>query len=236
MALGANLIARWLQWSARFAALQPREKHLIIGATVVAVLFGGFTLWVEPAQLHAKRLRADLVRQTAEQEQIRSQIAALAGQAGDPDAPNRNELKKLKEQMLGLERDIKGFDRVLLAPSQAPTLLQTLLARHRGVSLVSLTTLPPQPLIDAPEQKAAKEKSGERANTQKAPAVNLYKHGIEIKLSGSYLDLLAYVAELEAAPQKLLWGRLSFDANRYPVTELTLTVYSLSLESIWLVV
>ncbi len=68
------------------------------------------------------------------------------------------------------------------------------------------------------------------------PGGNIYKHGIEIKLAGGYGDLLAYVADLEASPQKLLWGGMRLTVKQFPVSELTLTVYTLSLDSIWLVV
>lgn len=42
--------------------------------------------------------------------------------------------------------------------------------------------------------------------------------------------------ELEASPQKLLWGNLRLAVKKHPVSELTLIVYTLSLDSIWLVV
>lgn len=235
MAGASALRMRWQEWAARFAALQPREKHMIAGALGVAILFGGYTFWIEPPQLQAARLKKTLAQQNTEQEQLRMQILALAAQSRDPDAANRETLKRLRAQLALAERDIKGFDRALVAPTQAPALLQTLLTRHRGLNLVSLTTQAPQPLIAPSAGKAGKDKS-EGAEAAPMPAGNIYKHGIEIKLTGAYLDLLAYVSELEAAPQKLLWGHISLDASRYPVTEMTLTVYSLSLEATWLVV
>ncbi|MDO9244269.1 MAG: hypothetical protein Q7U32_10740, partial [Rhodocyclaceae bacterium] len=81
-------------------------------------------------------------------------------------------------------------------------------------------------------------KEGEKpgATTASMPGGNIYKHGIEIKLAGNYQDLLAYVNELEASPQKLLWGNLRLAVKKHPVSELTLIVYTLSLDSIWLVV
>lgn len=224
-----TLKARWLEWSTRFAALQKREKLMVVGATLFAILFGGYTLWVEPALLKRTQLKKTIAQQQGEQAQLAAQLAALIKQTGDPDAANRAELERLQQQMVETERDIKGFDRLLVPPQQVPALLQALLARHRNLSLVSLTTLPPRPLIE-------KEKT---ANADEKPAIptdnNIYRHGIEIKLAGGYLDLLAYVAELEGNAQKLLWGGMSLSSN-YPVSELTLTVYTLSLESAWLVV
>lgn len=230
MAATGNLMARWQDWSARFAAMQPREKLLVSGAVAVAILFGGYTLWVEPGMLESTRLKKTLAQQQTEQEQLRAQLAIL-GQGADPDAANRATLQRLREQLKAAERDLKGFDKTLVSPTQAPGLLQTLLTRHRGLSLVSLSTLAPQPLVAPP---AGKE--GEKKEMPPQPGDNIYKHGLQIRIAGSYHDLLAYVAELEASPQKLLWGDMRLAVMEHPVSELTLTVYTLSLDSTWLVV
>lgn len=219
-------LALWQGWSARFAALQRREKLVVCGAVVFVVLFGAYALWIEPAGLEKTRLENLIAQHGAEQAQLAARRAELAAQVADPDAANRSALAELERRMAVAEEEIRGFDRLLMPPSQAPALLQALLARHRGLTLVSLATLAPQPLVTLPGDAAAPA----------APAAgNLYKHGVEIRISGRYHDLLAYVAELESGQQKLIWGAMSLSSN-YPLSELHLTVYTLSLESTWLVV
>lgn len=217
---------RWQGWSARFSALQPREKTLIAAAAAVAVLFGGYGLWIEPALLQAKQLKATLAQQREEQSRLEEQVTALTERAGDPDAANRAALQRLKEKLALSEREIAGYGNTLIAPERMPALLQTVLARHRGLTLVSLKTLPPRPLL---EKAATREGAA-------PPEGNLYQHGIEIKLVGGYQDLLAYVAELDASPQKILRGKINLIVRQYPVSELTVTIYTLSLDARWLVV
>lgn len=226
----------WLTWSARFAALQRREKLMVAGAAAFAILFGGYTFWIEPAVLQKARLQKAIAQQQAEQAQLQTQLHALATQGGDPDAPNRAVLSRLKQELEAADRDIRGFDRVLVSPAQAPALLQTLLARHRGLSLVSLTTLPPQPLVDAAPPDGKEGGKPAAAAQPAAAGSNIYRHGIEIRVAGSYHDLLAYVAELENGAQRLLWGNMQLAVRQHPVSELTLTVYTLSLDPTWLVV
>ncbi len=233
--MSASLQSRWQDWTARFAALQPREKTLIIAATVVAVLFGGYSLWIEPGQMQADNLKKSLAQQQAEQAQLQEQVAALAVRNSDPDSANRAALQRLREELGTIEREIGVFGHTLVPPQRMPALLQSLLTRHRGLTLVSLTTLPPRPLIAVPtagkdDPKPADDDSPAR------PGGNLYTHGIEIKLVGGYQDLLAYVAELDASPQKLMRGGMRLAVKQHPVSELTLTIYTLSLESTWLVV
>jgi MSHA biogenesis protein MshJ len=238
MAAQDTLKARWQEWSGRFVALQPRERQLVAFAVAAAILFLGHTFWIEPAQLHVARLKKNIAQQLEEQGQLRTQLTALAAENKDPDAARRVQLQQLREQLATTERDLKSFDRTLVAPSQAPALLQTLLARHRGLTLVSLTTLTPQPLIDPPQKKPATGGVQPPAVEEPPvmPAGNIYKHGIEVRLAGGYHDLLAYVSDLEASPQKLLWGGMKLAVRSHPVSELTLTVYTLSLDATWLVV
>lgn len=238
MATTGLIRQRWQEWSARFAALQQREKFMVIGCVVIAIVFGGFTLWIEPGQLQTNRLKKSLEQQQTEMTQLSTQLLALAAQNTDPNAANRAVLEDLRQQLAGTDRSLKGFDRTLVAPTQAPELLQTLLARHRGLKMLSLTTLAAQPLIEPPASREKDEKGRSDKPKLEAPqpGSNIYKHGIEIKVAGGYHDLLAYVADLEASPQKLLWGGMRLAVKEHPVSELTLTVYSLSLEARWLVV
>jgi MSHA biogenesis protein MshJ len=230
----AALKARWNEWASRFAALQQREKLMVAGAALVVILFGGYSFWIEPAQLQKARFEKTIAQQQSEQQQLQAQIAALA-KGGDPDAPNRALLEQLRNELAAAEREIRGFDRVLVTPAQAPQLLQTLLARHRGLSLVSLTTLPPQPLVP-PRPAKDDGKGAAKEAPAAAPGANIYKHGIEIRVAGGYHDLLAYVGELESGPQKLLWGGMRLAVQQHPLSELTLTIYTLSLEETWLAV
>lgn len=219
------LKAQWLAVAGRFDALQQREKLMVSGAAVLVILLGGYSFWIEPAQIKKNRLQKTIAQQQADRAQLTAQLATLATQAGDPDAANRAALAQLQQQLLAAERDIRAFDGLLVAPAQAPALLQTLLAKHRGLTLISLTTLAPQPLIARPAEKTHVDTGG-----------NIYKHGIEIKLAGGYHDLLAYVDDLEKGTQKILRGGMNLAVQKHPVSELTLTVYTLSLESTWLVV
>lgn len=190
------------------------------------MLIGGYSLWIEPARLQQKQLQNRLAQQQEERNRLLEQVATLTARSQDPDAANRAALQALQKELDLTGHEIAGYGNTLIAPDQMPELLQKLLARHRGLQLLGMKTLPPRPLVEMPTTSKGATPVEE----------NLYQHGIEIKLAGSYQDLLAYVAELDASPQKLLRGKISLAVRRYPVSELTLTVYSLSLDPRWLVV
>jgi MSHA biogenesis protein MshJ len=64
----------------------------------------------------------------------------------------------------------------------------------------------------------------------------VFRHGVELTLAGSYLDLHAYLSALEGLSTQLYWGRAEMSVAEYPVATLKLTVYTLSFDQAWLVV
>ena len=64
----------------------------------------------------------------------------------------------------------------------------------------------------------------------------MFRHGLEITISGSYLDLYEYLSALERLPTQLYWGRAELSAGDFPETTLKLTVYTVSFDKAWLIV
>ncbi|MGZ8270097.1 MAG: MSHA biogenesis protein MshJ, partial [Methylophilus sp.] len=62
----------------------------------------------------------------------------------------------------------------------------------------------------------------------------IYRHGLELTLSGKYMALMRYTEDLEKLSQQVLWDKAVLKTKEYPVNELTITVYTLSLDKTWL--
>lgn len=223
--------AQWQALAGRFAARRKSERQIIALAVILGIGMGGYTLWVEPAARKVAVLKQQIARSAGERQNLRGQIGGLKAQVKDPDAPNKAALAQTQARLAGVVQELRAFENVLVPPERIPQFLQALLARHRGLELVSLKTLPPVPLLAS---KAGDAKAESKPAT--VLGLNIHKHGIEFKMAGGYLDLLSYVAELERLPQKLMWGKLVLAVVAHPKCELTLTVYTLSLNSVWLVV
>lgn len=240
--------ARWQEISGKFAALSPREKWMVVGAVFFVVGFGGYTLGVEPALIKHRALEKQLTQQRSDLTIATTQLSTLKTQYRDPDGLNRAALDETLGKLAQLDQQLHQYDSALVPPGKVPQLLNTLLIRHRGLQLVSLRTLDPAPLLapatnETEKTTAKREEKASSPLSASSPLVdrekgtnNLFKHGIEIKVAGSYPDLLAYLTELEGTAQKLLWDQMKLSVVAYPRSELTLRLYTLSLESIWLVV
>lgn len=223
---------RWNAASAWFSAMNRRERGLMAAAALVAAVMGGDALWAAPQWMRASLLEKQLAQQADELSTLEGQIAGMKAGMRDPDASNRATQDGLNRQLAGSDAQLREFGDVLVPPEKMPELLRSLLARHRGLELLSLQTLPPAPLIERPARKpeAGKESGPPREED------NLYKHGIEIKVAGSYADLLTYLSELEKSPQRFLWGQMTLSVTKHPRSELKMTLHTLSLEKTWLTV
>jgi MSHA biogenesis protein MshJ len=134
----------------------------------------------------------------------------------------------------------------LVTPQQMLPLLDELLCRQRGLRLRSLQTLGRTghgSAVAASVNAVSPAPSAATSTLQTAPPavsargaagdVALYRHGVELSVEGSYVDLLAYLQTLEALPQKLLWGPLTLEVEHHPQVLLKLEVYTLSTQPAW---
>lgn len=232
----------WLRYLNWFAALKPRERQIVAAAVVLGGMFLGYTYAIEPKLLRAKRDTRALTEATQSAATMRQQTAALQAGNQDPDAPLRAQLAALNAEFAAQDGRFALVKKSLVPANKMSGLLENFLARGSSLQLISLRTLPPTPLIERKVAPPGADKNlpaiGIQADAAAAllnGAPNLFKHGVEIKIVGPYHDLLAYIRALENAPQRLLWGNMDLAAQEYPRTQLTLTVYTLSLEKSWLV-
>jgi len=220
--------ARLLALAARFDALARRERMLVAAAVVVGIALLGYSMIIEPALvvMQADTKRGELARTDAAN--LNAQIGALKQQP-DPDAANRKAIEEARAQLSAGDAKLRAMEATMVPPEKMRAFIESLLARHRQVDLVGLRTLPPSPVFDSPAAETA-------GSTVEASGPNIYKHGVEIRIAGQYNDLLAYLAELERMPQRILWNKVSLEVDAYPRSVLTVTVYTLSLDKKWLTV
>jgi MSHA biogenesis protein MshJ len=217
----------WSQWVQRLDALSERERVLIFLAGVAVVLAMAFLAGIEPALKQRRMLSARMTDQQAQLVAADAQKQALArALAQDPDAAIRGQIAEKEGELAELDSQLAGLQRTLIAPERMAVVLEQLIGPERGVRLVSLRNLPAAPLVE-------KETAG--ANAEQGAAQHVYKHGVEVVVEGSYLNLLAYVGRLERQPWQVYWGKTVLSAD-YPKAVVSLTLYTLSLGKSWLVV
>lgn len=231
---------QWLMYAARFDALARRERGMVAGAVLFGLAMLGYTLLVEPQLARYDTHTKTLAKATTELQVSEAQLIGIQAQLKDPDAVNRNALQQNRKEMEALDSKLRLVENSLVPPEKMQIFLESLLSKNRTLELLSFNTLPPTPLIERIEEKKTEARTDGKTDAAPVPpafaAPNIYKHGIEIKIAGSYNDLLMYLAEIERMPQRIIWNRNKLSTELYPRNEMTLTLYTLSLDKQWLVV
>lgn len=227
----------WIRFRNQIDGASLRERALIFVAAA-ALLTGVLNaLLIEPQFSTHRRLAAEVAQKQGEMTKIQEQIRTLAGMRGQaPDFADRARLERLHEELRQVNEAFAEREKHFANPRQVTKFVEELLARSRALALVDMRTLPLTDLNGAP-LGSVRDDSKRDAGAASSPARTLvYRHGIEITVSGAYLDLLAYLSELEKLPTRVYWGRLELTALEYPTTTLKLTLYTLSLDPAWMVV
>ena len=226
------------KYAKRLDALSRRERIMVFAAAVVAILALFYLPGIGPALERSKLMRAQILDQN-------NQIVAATAQKAeleralktDPDIAVRARIAEKRKQIAEIDTQLAGLQRTLVSPQTMGAVLQQLVDRDHRVRIVRLQNLAPAPLIEREGQTGAKPAAAAAAASASAQAGgrHVYKHGVQVVVEGSYLDLLAYVARLEQQPWQVYWGKTVMSAD-YPKVRIELTLYTLSLDKAWLVV
>jgi MSHA biogenesis protein MshJ len=231
---------RWLILAARIDAMTLRQRAGVFAACAAFVLYLVTMLAIDPMLKEQARLQTQIHQQRATMAGIDTDIAALVDAfARDPDAVNRQRLAAARTETRTLGDNLATMQKGLVAPEQIAPLLQAILRANGKLQLVSLATLPVTAVGGLPAAAASAPPSAKpSAPPAAAPAMSglLYRHGVQVTVRGSYLDMIAYMAALESLPAQLFWGDASFGVEEYPRAHVTLTLYTLSLDSKWMTI
>lgn len=222
----------------RFDALSLRERLMIAAAALAATFFLLDTLLLSAWSRQNAGLKATLTEQRAELDRMEAQIKeSQVRMSVHPDEQARVRLREIEQKIAAIDATLQASSRQLVPPDRMTTLLEDLLKRNRRLQLVKMATLPAEELLGREQTGGMPPKvEHEPPAAGQSASQNIFKHGVELTLRGSYFDMLDYLAQIEALPWQMYWGRLKLEAREYNRPVLTLTLYTLSLDKAWLTI
>ncbi len=227
-----TLSEAWSGLVQKFFALNKRERWMIMGA-IACVFYALFSALVSPMLTRQKMLAMEIANHQTKLEAFNLELNGYAHQAAiDPDLPQKQKVVALEKNLNLLKIEVDGLKNTLIKPERMPDLLSDLLKDNPQLTLISLKTLPTRGLFEDATENLSQKKN----NNEDLP---IFKHGVEMTIEGRYLDLLDYVATVEKMPWHVLWesAALSVDEKQnatLPLSQLTVKVYTLSLDKTWL--
>lgn len=204
-----NTLQAWLM---QFESRTLRER-VLIATTVLACIWGSwFTLWGAPA---IDQLAAD----ESALKRLTNEMHALLGQPQNNAGANRKMLEQqraqLQQQLMGQRQRVQELMNGYVQPQDVAELLRTMLAAHPGIELKQLKNLP-----------------GEMVQVGDADT-GIYRHRVELQLTGSYVAIVNYLQALEGYTAGLRWRAVSYAVVDHPLAEVSIQVETLSHEQAW---
>jgi MSHA biogenesis protein MshJ len=219
----------WERIAEKIDGLSLRERGLVFFSVALVALAFLYSLLIRPIVDQQRIVSRSLSQQESQIRVGNQQLSALVtSRPEDPDVTGRRRLEDLKRRIADMQRALSQRQSTLIAADRMAGLLEDLVARNRSLQLVGLKSLPPTRVgAGAPGARPQDASAGERA---------VFRHGVELTVQGTYLDLLEYARQLERLPTQLLWGKVDVSAVEYPKVTMKLTLYTLSFDRAWLVV
>jgi len=226
---------QWEKLAAKLDAMSLRERVMIFFAAAVLLLTLLNTLLLDPIFVRQKAQRSQLMQQQQLLGEVQSQINMLL-QENSPNStsPQRIQINQLKKEIAEGNIFLQSNRDRLVQPDKMAEHLRHLLQKNSRLQLVSLNTLAVTTLIEQAAETGREQNNSNKAVAEASVQSQVYKHGVQITLRGSYLDLLQYLIALEKLPQQMYWAKLEMNVVQYPTSEITLILYTLSLDKTWL--
>lgn len=208
--------------------LSMREQYLILLTGLVAVIFITFYLFIGTQMSQNNQASQAITGLQSKNQTLKvSTMEMQAALQQDPNEDTRNKIAQYEAKLAKIDEKLLTLTSELISPVQMRYALLDILKLQKGVSLLSFELLGAEPLLtNEPESMLSKQHES-NLNTKATVGVNLYRHGIKIKLSGSYFDLRDYLLQLEKLSWKFFWQDFNFKLTEYPKSELEILMYSL---------
>ena len=126
---------------------------------------------------------------------------------------------------------MRVFTTDLVDPVQMRIVLEELLRRQDGLTLVSAVNRPAPLVLD---DEASPQEHLAAVATEPSDAPSSYRHSFVLRLRGNYLDCLRYLEDVERLPWHIYWSRIELSTDEYPVNDIMIEVATLSLDEEWI--
>ena len=206
----------WTELKIWFALRGKRERGVVLVAMMAVLGFGWQFLVTDGLEQYVAAETVRLSALKAQKSTLQAQYGELAAVAeADPNTLLKRTIARLNAQNTRLDMEIEAMSGKLVQPVDMAVVLGQVMSQQGGVTLLAMQNRAPESLFF-------------RTGNSDAGALVIYKHGLDLSLKGSYLDVLNYLAAIEMLGVRFFWERVEYKAQEYPDGEITIQVFTLS--------
>jgi len=232
----------WNFVAAQIEVRSLRERLIIMGVLVALMAVFAYLVVLSPTLDKLDRSRRAILTKEREITQLAAQTSALLSERKDPDAPARERIEQLKTLLSEIDAGLAKQRERIVSPKTMPQLLAEVIARNGRLQMVGMKSLPPAPLLERQDDRQARPAQGGPKTSAAADSVpdenpsGFFRHGVEIKVRGDYLDLVAYLFALEQLPMQVFWREVIVKTGDEKDITMTLTLFTVSLDKNYIIV
>jgi len=210
--------AYWEKYQAFVDGKVERERIIII-AMLLALIFFLADLFLLGGLLDKRSMQAEsLASITRDTQATQFEIENLKASETSLGGSNKQRRDSYSQTLAQLSDTLAVITEGFIPASAMPVALEQILKSSKNLSLLSLENKPVELISGAgPDQNAY-----------------LYRHGVQMKMRGSYVASMAYLKKLEQLKWRIEWDTMTFTIEEYPQGLLTIDVYTYSNEKDWI--
>jgi MSHA biogenesis protein MshJ len=219
----------------RFDRMSLRERGLVAAAILaLVIMLWTVALW-DPIAARQQSLADEL--STMQQTMVTAAETLDATTLNDPATLALKKEEQLRKELADINAQLASQSAGLIPPERMVQVIQDVLARQRGVTLISLHNKPvttlAKPVATAEAEAFVTTPASERAALD-ATATGPYVHPVELVIEGPYLDILAYLHTLETLEWRFYWKLLELETVRHPTNRVRIEINTLSMDKDWI--
>jgi|GEM_PF-5019183 len=194
------------------------QERLLITVTILIILHTFVVYFVQP-KLSALQTAAsnDISIYSALIEKRSTAIHKAAdAYKNDSDLGTLQRIEALRKEINQFSHKLGDISNSFVDANEMISLIKQLLSEH-NLQLIRLENSPPEALT---------------ANNK--TDIGIYKHGIQLEISGSYRNHVRFLEKLKNLPWHIFWEQLNLEASEPGKVIVSLGIYTINYSPVWL--
>lgn len=216
------LLEKIKKWALLVDQFSLRERILILLTSISIIYFSWRALVFDHLVSSKQQVAGTVLRLKRQIFNLQGQITEVSSSLNlDPIIRLEEKIEDIQKENDALQNKLSKMTEGLISPKEMTELLKNILDRHKNLNVINVENTKATPIFGLDDDKKV---------IKDAKIFQVYKHGIELTVSGTFFQLRDFLEEAEKLPWKMLWEELEYTVNKYPVATIKIVIKTLSLD------
>ena len=220
----------------QFKAMGKSIQAVVVLGVVFLLYFAVDSLLIQPAINEYELMQKETEKTIENRKKLEKEVQLLSKEMkAATDFVSDKQLQALKEELIQLEKRITNASGQFVEAKKMSGFLNDLLKTGKKLELLSVEKLPLEFMMLKTINAEIESSSPSNAdNGLLISEEKVFRHGVKIKFSGSYREILKYMQAVEQLPWRIFWQSSELVTSQYPKSIVSFELYTLSRDENWL--